>query len=88
MLVEPMGSAALSQPSPPGPTCRMSLAYTGSNAVAPPSSTANRSSVIVPRITGVPKTKRRPTPRVRQGHALRFDDFGASAHAGRSEHST
>ena len=42
----------------------MSLAYTGSKAVAPPSSTAKRSSVIVPKIAGVRKTKRSPTPRL------------------------
>jgi len=35
-----------SRPKPTGPTCRMSVANTGSMAMAPPKKTANRSRAI------------------------------------------
>ena len=38
-------------PRPSGPVCKMSLAKMGSNAVAPPKSTANRSSAMAPNST-------------------------------------
>ncbi len=53
----PIAGAARSRPRPQGPTCSMSLANIGSSAVAPPSSTANRSSEIAPSTTGLPRTK-------------------------------
>ncbi len=45
-----MAGPARSRPKPSGPTCSTSLAKAGSSAVAPPSSTANRSSEIAPRM--------------------------------------
>ena len=48
MRVAPMAGAARNRPKPSSPTCRMSRAKTGSRAVAPPSSTANRSSEMAP----------------------------------------
>src|SRR5262245_29777418 len=59
----PRAGAARSQPRPTGPTSRTSFAKIGNSAVAPPSSTANRSSVIVARISSVRKTKRTPASR-------------------------
>ena len=47
----PTPPAARNQPSPIGPTCRISCAYTGSSATAPPSNTANISSEIDPSTT-------------------------------------
>ena len=47
----PIAGAVRSRPSPHGPVLRISLANTGSSATAPPSSTANRSREIDPRIT-------------------------------------
>ncbi len=44
----PSAGAPRMMPRPSGPTARMSRANTGSMAVAPPSSTANRSSVMQP----------------------------------------
>ena len=48
---EPTAGAARNQPNSRAPTCRMSCAKTGSRYVAPPSSTATRSSVIVAKMT-------------------------------------
>ena len=48
----PTAGALRSRPSPAGPTKRMSRAYTGSSAVAPPNRTANRSNDTAPRTTG------------------------------------
>ena len=62
----PTAGAARSRPRPHGPTCRMSLANIGSSAVAPPSSTANRSSEIAPSITGWPRRKPMPASTLRQ----------------------
>ncbi len=47
-MVAPMAGELRNWPKPRAPTCRMSLANTGSRAVAPPSSTATRSSEIEP----------------------------------------
>ena len=44
----PSDGAVRSRPSPAAPTWRMSLAKTGSRAIAPPKKTANRSSAIDP----------------------------------------
>ena len=59
----PTAGAARSTPSPQGPVCRMSRAYIGISAVAPPSSTANMSSEIVPRIAWSLRTKAIPAKR-------------------------
>ena len=52
----------------------MSFANTGSIAVAPPNSTANRSSEIAPSTTGRERTKRSPSSTVCQlaGSVLRI----------------
>ena len=47
--VAPTAGAARSTPKPSGPTCSTSRAKTGSSAVAPPSSTAKRSSEMAPK---------------------------------------
>ena len=57
----PMPVAARSQPSPTAPTPRRSSAMAGSNATAPPKSTANRSSEIAPSRMGWLRTNRRPS---------------------------
>jgi hypothetical protein len=44
----PVAGAARNSPRPHGPTCRMSRATMGRSAVAPPSSTAKRSSEMAP----------------------------------------
>ena len=67
-------------PGPTAPTCRMSLAKIGSSAVAPPSSTANRSSEIAPSTTGRCRMKRTPANTVVQRHRL----LGRAACAWRS----
>jgi len=46
MIKAPREGAALSSPSPLAPTCSMSLAYMGSNMIAPPKNTENRSRII------------------------------------------
>ena len=56
----PTAGAERNRPRPQAPVSRMSLANTGSNAVAPPSSTANRSREIAPRISGRLRIKRMP----------------------------
>ena len=56
----PAAGAARSRPRPQGPVCRMSLAKIGSSAVAPPSSTANRSSEMAPSSTGLSRRKCTP----------------------------
>ena len=61
----PIAGAIRRAPSPGTPTPSTSLANTGIRIVAPPSSTANRSSVIVPRITFVRQTNRTPSVRLR-----------------------
>ena len=61
----PTAGAARRNPEPTGPTCRTSLAKAGSRAVAPPKSTANRSSDMEPRIGGWSRTKRTPDSRLR-----------------------
>ncbi|MNP48988.1 hypothetical protein D3C76_1431440 [compost metagenome] len=56
----PTAGADRNRPSPQGPVNRMSLANTGSNAVAPPSRTANRSREMAPRMSGRLRMKRIP----------------------------
>ncbi|MCY1541784.1 hypothetical protein D9M68_774870 [compost metagenome] len=62
----PQAGAARSAPSAQGPAFRMSLAKMGSSAVAPPSSTANRSSDRVPSSRRRWKMKVMPANSVRQ----------------------
>ena len=56
----PTAGAARSRPRPHGPVCRMSRAKIGSSAVAPPSSTANRSSEMTPSTSGRARMKCTP----------------------------
>ena len=51
MATAPTPGALRRIPSPAAPTFRISRAYTGSSATAPPSSTANRSSEMAPSIS-------------------------------------
>ena len=60
----PTATALRSTPSPNGPVCRIDCAKSGSSATAPPKSTAKRSSVIAPRMTGVARMKRIPPRRL------------------------
>src|SRR5580700_3686527 len=60
MVAAPIPGAQRSKPSPQGPVIRISLAYTGSSATAPPSSTANRSSEIDPRLNFARHMYRKP----------------------------
>jgi hypothetical protein len=48
VVIEPMSDAALSQPKPIGPQCKISFANTGTIATAPPNNTANKSKVNAP----------------------------------------
>ncbi len=57
----PMPVAARNHPNPTAPTPRRSSAMAGSNATAPPKSTAKRSSEIAPSRIGWLRTKRRPS---------------------------
>ena len=57
---DPTAGAVRKRPSPVGPTSRMSFAKIGSNATAPPSSTAKRSSEIAPNSTFVRRMSRTP----------------------------
>ncbi|MNF92164.1 hypothetical protein D3C84_748010 [compost metagenome] len=59
----PTAGAERSRPRPQGPVSRMSLANTGSRAVAPPSSTAKRSREMAPRMSGRLRMKRMPASR-------------------------
>ena len=59
-ITAPRAGAARKIPRPCGPTCKISAANTGSNAIAPPNSTENKSRVIAPRMTGSPRTNRKP----------------------------
>jgi len=56
----PTAGADRSRPRPQAPVSRMSLANTGNSAVAPPSSTANRSREMAPRMSGRLRIKRMP----------------------------
>ncbi|MCY1433958.1 hypothetical protein D9M71_500000 [compost metagenome] len=56
----PTAGAERNRPRPQGPVSRMSLANTGSSAVAPPSNTANRSREMAPRMSGRLRIKRIP----------------------------
>ena len=58
--IAPMPGAARNRPLPSAPTCSTSVANTGSSAVAPPNSTAARSSEMAPSSAGVARTKRMP----------------------------
>ena len=60
----PTAGAARNRPSPHGPAAKTSRANTGSSAVTPPSSTANRSSEIAPRITGLRRMKPKPAKKI------------------------
>ena len=62
----PTATALRSTPSPNGPVCRIDFAKSGRRATAPPKSTANRSSVIAPRMIGVARMKRMPPSRLCQ----------------------
>src|SRR5471032_663946 len=62
----PAPGAVRSMPRPVGPTCSTSCASAGSSAVAPPNSTANRSSEIAPSTTGLDQAKRKPSSTVCQ----------------------
>jgi hypothetical protein len=56
----PAAGAERSNPNPQGPVSRTSRAKIGSSAVAPPRSTAKRSSEIAPSTTLWPKMKANP----------------------------
>ena len=56
----PTAGALRSRPSPTGPVWRIVCANTGASAIAPPSSTAKRSSEIAPSRTGVRRMKWMP----------------------------
>ena len=64
MLPAPIAGEARKQAESPGPGQRISLAKTGSSATAPPSSTANRSSEIEPRMTFFRRCSGAPPARV------------------------
>ena len=59
--IEPMSVAAFSHPKPIGPTCKISFAYTGTIATAPPNNTAKRSSVSAANTSFVLKTYFNPS---------------------------
>ena len=61
MMMAPISIAALSQPKPCGPIFKISFAYTGTIATAPPNNTANISNVKAPSNSFVLKTKRKPS---------------------------
>src|SRR2546427_588270 len=63
MATSPTVMDERSRPRPSGPTLSTSCAYTGSRATTPPSSTANRSSEIVPRMMGRVRMKWMPSPK-------------------------
>ena len=60
MQIEPISEAAFNKPKPSGPTLKISLAYTGTIATAPPKNTAKRSSETAPSNSFVLKTKCKP----------------------------
>ena len=62
--VAPTAGAMRNIPSAAGPASSTSFANAGSSAVAPPTSTANRSSVIAPSTIGRERTKCRPSSSV------------------------
>ncbi len=57
----PIDGAARMIPKPSGPTFKISVAYTGSSVTAPPSSTANISSVIAASSSFALRKKRIPS---------------------------
>ena len=61
-----MPGAVRSRPKTSGPACRTSRVNAGSRAVAPPNSTANRSSDIAPSTVLRRHTKRSPSSSVAQ----------------------
>ena len=65
MRTAPTAGAARNRPRPQGPTIKMSLANRGSKAVAPPSSTANKSSDTAPSKALRCQTKTKPASKVR-----------------------
>src|SRR5580704_8163327 len=74
----PVVGAAFRTPSPILPTPRMSWANTGKRAIAPPNSTANRSSAIEPSMTRLPATYRTPVATL-----VHIDSFAGAAGVGR-----
>ena len=72
-----MPGAVRSRPRPVGPICSTSCASAGKRAVAPPNSTANRSSEIAPSMMGRDQTKCRPSSRVDQLTGSRLTICGA-----------
>ena len=62
----PMAGAARNKPRPQGPTIKISLANMGSKAVAPPNSTANKSSEMAPSKSLLCHTKCTPAKTVRK----------------------
>ena len=63
-VTAPTAKAECNSPSPLAPRCKMSVANTGNKAVAPPKSTANRSSVMAPKIICRFQMKRAPAKMV------------------------
>jgi hypothetical protein len=61
MSAAPTAGELRRMPSPHGPVCRMSRAKMGRSAVAPPNSTAKRSSEMAPRMAFLANTKRTPS---------------------------
>ena len=62
----PTAGAVRSAPRPTGPTCRIERANTGASAIAPPNSTAKRSSRIAPSTIGLLRRKLTPSIRLCQ----------------------
>ena len=60
MVSAPTAGAARNSPNPHGPAANTSRANTGRSAVTPPSSTANRSSEMTPKIAGLRRMKAKP----------------------------
>src|SRR5690606_3507363 len=60
----PMAGAALRMPKPSEPTCKISWAYMGKRATAPPKRTATISKVNTPKMALLLNTNRSPSPRL------------------------
>src|SRR5580700_30648 len=70
----PTPGALRNNPNPHGPVCKISRAYTGSSATAPPSNTANKSREMAPRINFSRQIKCSPANTV-------FNDAGSRRRA-------
>ena len=82
MRSAPTEGAARMMPSPVGPTLRMSVAYIGSRATAPPKSTANMSSVMAARMTFAgPHEAQALFERIQRGGFARKGNMAAADHA-------